>query len=191
MCRSYYPHRSRDSLSPVCWIKKNNHSLSPFSPVFFTVFHPFSPFSTAFHCFSKKITVYHCFSLKKTKQFSTFFNHFQPFFLSHYFQPFSTILHRYYYLQTTRDSVSPVCRIFLARFQFWWHFPFGDISVLTTFLIFWYRSFYPQMLRDSVSPVSRIFCVWKTPMGQILSLANIIFSEGIGTRILYKIKVPY
>ena len=105
---------------------KKNHSLSPFYGFhwyfFFTVFHPFSPFSITFNWLSKHFTVYQCFFTFLKTNFNCFFYHFQTFFFSHYFQPFFTILHRYYYLQTTRDSVSPVCRIF-----------FGKISVLLTF----------------------------------------------------------
>ena len=93
LCRSYCPHRSRDSLSPVSWIKKN-HSLSLFyrfhRRFFFTVFYPFSPFSTAYHWFSKHFTVYHCFFHLK-KKFQPFFYHFEPFFLS----LFLTVFHHF------------------------------------------------------------------------------------------------
>ena len=129
---AYYPHRSRYSLSPVCWIKKKSQFITvlPFSPVFFLPFlHPFSPFSTAYHWFSKKFTIYHCF--------------FHFFFFFTFFNRFFTIFNRFFSLtifnrfppfcigtpicKRQRDSVSPVCRTFFA------FFPFGDISVLTTF----------------------------------------------------------
>ena len=65
LCRSYCPHRSRDSLSPVSWIKKN-HSLSLFYRFhrrffflfFFILFHPFQQLITGFQNISPFITVF-------------------------------------------------------------------------------------------------------------------------------------
>ena len=65
LCRSYCPHRSRDSLSPVSWIKKITvyHCFIVFTGVFFLLFffilfHPFQQPITGFQNISPFITVF-------------------------------------------------------------------------------------------------------------------------------------
>ena len=75
LCRSYCPHRSRDSLSPVSWIKKN-HSLSLFYRFhrrFF--FYCFLSFFTLFNSLSLVFKTFHRLSLffPLKKKISTFF----------------------------------------------------------------------------------------------------------------------
>ena len=132
LCRSYYPHRSRDSLSPVCRIFFFTvyHRL-PFSPVFFTVFHPFSPFSTAFHWFSKKFTIYHCFFFFFSSFFFTIFNRFFTIF-NRFFS--LTIFNRFppFCIGTTICKRREIQCLPYAGFC-WQDFSFGDISLLVTF----------------------------------------------------------
>ena len=94
LCRSYCPHRSRDSLSPVSWIKKITvyHCFIVFTGVFFLLF--FLSFFTLFNSLSLVFKTFHRLSLffpLKKKKFQAFFYHFEPFFLS----LFLTVFHHF------------------------------------------------------------------------------------------------
>ena len=77
----------------------------------FSVFHSYSLFlKLVLHCFCFVFTFFDNF-LHFFSQYSTGFHHCQP------FSPFSTalaVLHRCYYPQTPRDSVSLACSFFFA-----------------------------------------------------------------------------
>ena len=126
--------RSRDSLSPVCRIKKKSQFITVllFSLVFFfTVFHPFSPFSITFNWLSKHFTVYHCFFSLFLKQISiVFFTIFKCFFSLTIFNRFSPFC-----IGTTICKQREIQCLLYAGF-FWQDFSFVDISLLVTFQ-FW------------------------------------------------------
>ena len=138
LCRSYYPHRSKDSLSPVCWMKKKITVYHRFT-VFTGIFYRFSSFFTLFHSFSlvfKNFTVYHrFFTLKKQQSSIVFFTIFNIFFSLTIFNRFPPFC-----IGTTICKRREIQCLPYAGF-FWQDFSFGDISLLVTFQFWQHFSF--------------------------------------------------
>ena len=132
LCRSYYPHRSRDSLSPVCRIFFFFFS-SQFITVyrfhryflpFFILFHPFPQLFTGFQKISPFINV---FSLKKKTIFNRFFTIFNRFFSLTIFNRFPPFCIGTTICKRREIQCLPYAGFFLQDFSF------GDISLLVTF----------------------------------------------------------
>ena len=84
-----------------------------FSPLF-TVFHRCSPCFPVYNCFPAFFHQFYHFQLFFVSQFSNCFHHFTT---VHQFLTVFTALHLCFYPQTTKDSVSPVCKTFLVCYK--------------------------------------------------------------------------